>query len=108
MPDNASQINKPNGMSSLEQRVAAAIGDGGGALTAAQLGALWTELEAAIPVTAAAADEARAAAEDPLQTSDLQAAQNDIETTALASARLKALAPRLQQKYAAVYETERF
>ena len=90
-------MTKPNGTTpTLEQRVAAALQDD--SLNATQLSNLLDEIEQAIPSAEQAADQARAAACDPLQTSDLHGRPARNRTHRLTAARLKALLPRLQTK----------
>lgn len=68
-------------------------------LPSADLQTLILQMNAAISEAENAAATARESAFDPTRSSDLQAAQREMENTALRLGRLQTLAPRLQSKY---------
>lgn len=81
----------------LEQRIVAALSDD--SLSACALADLIGTTESAITAADAAAEAARVAFFDPIQTPDIHTARDAMEATQHVAARLGALLPRLKDKW---------
>src|SRR5262245_51539796 len=88
----------------LEQRIAAALSDSD--ITAAALGKLIVETEAAITAADKDAEQARVRALDPALSPDPKVARAEMEDAAFTRDRLRTVLPRLEQRHAKVQRAE--